>query len=220
MSVLRVGTRPSPLAIKQVDELKKMFPWVNLETVIISTIGDKDKITSLINVEGSDFFTKEIDQALLSGEIDVALHSSKDLPEQLTQGLKIIIETKPISPFDALVSKGRLKLLELPYASRVGTSSQRRRVHVHLLRKDLILVDIRGNIEERLNLIDTGKIDALVVAHAALIRLGLEHMIAEVFSVDNFVASPKQGSLTLVTMEDRWQQVRSILSEQAQATGN
>ena len=220
MSILRVGTRPSPLAIKQVDELKTKFPWVNFEAVIISTLGDKDKITSLINAEGSDFFTREIDQALLSGEIDVALHSSKDLPGQLNQGLKIVIETESISHFDALVSRDRLKLFELPSASRVGTSSQRRKEQIYALRQDLILVDVRGNIEERLNLIDTGKIDALVVAHAALIRLGLEHMISEVFSGDNFAVHPKQGSLTLVTKEDRWQLVRSILSEQAQVTGS
>jgi len=220
MSILRVGTRPSPLAIKQVDELKRMFPWVDFEAVIISTIGDKDKITPLIRVEGGDFFTREIDQALLSAEIDVALHSSKDLPALLTQGLKIAIETVSISPFDALVSKGKLKLLELPYASRIGTSSRRRKEQIYGLRQDLILVDIRGNIEQRLNLIDSGEIDALVVAHAALIRLGLEHMIAEVFSDANFEVSPKQGSLTLVAREDRWQEVRSILSEQAQVTGS
>ncbi len=82
MSMLRVGSRPSPLAIKQADELKKTFPWVNFEVVIIPTLGDKDKITPLTGIEGSDFFTREIDRALLEGEIDLALHSSKDLPDK------------------------------------------------------------------------------------------------------------------------------------------
>ncbi len=218
--MLRVGTRPSALAIKQTDELKKIFPGVNFEVVIISTLGDKDKITPLSNVEGSDFFTREIDHALLKGEIDVALHSSKDLPDKLSVGLRVVLETESISPFDALVSKGKLKLSELLYASRVGTSSQRRKDQIRRLRQDLVLVDVRGNIGERLGLIDAGKIDALVVAHAALIRLGLEHRISEVFSGDDCTAHPKQGSLALVTREDKWQEVKFILSAQALVTGN
>ena len=218
--MLRVGTRPSPLAIKQADELKRIFPWVNFEVVIISTLGDKDKITPLTGVEGSDFFTREIDQALLEGEIDVALHSSKDLPDKLSGGLRVVLETKSISQFDALVSKGRLKLKDLPYASKVGTSSQRRKEQIRALRQDLEFVDVRGNIGERLGLIDAGKIDALVVAHAALIRLGLEHMISEVFREGIFTVHPKQGSLALVTREDKWQRVKSILSARAPVTGN
>ncbi len=87
-------------------------------------------------------------------------------------------------------------------------------------RPDLEVVDIRGNIEERLGLIESGRIDALVVAHAALIRLGLEKMIAEIFNSDNFIVHPKQGSLTLVTREDKWQEVKSILSAQAQVIGS
>ena len=220
MSILRVGTRPSPLAIKQADELKKLFPWVNFEVVIISTLGDKNKITPLPSVEGSDFFTREIDQALLEREIDIALHSSKDLPDKLNDGLRVVLETKSISPFDVLASKGKLKLKDLPYASRVGTSSRRRKDQIRALRQDLMIVDVRGNIGERLALIDAGKIDALVVAHAAIIRLGLEHMISEVFNGDNFTAHPKQGSLTLVSREDKWQEVKSILSAQAPVIGN
>ena len=220
MNTLRVGTRPSPLAIKQVDELKRLFPRINFEVVIIPTKGDKDKITSLGKAEGSDFFTREIDLALLRGEIDLALHSSKDLPDKLNEGLRIVLETKSISPFDVLVSKGGLKLRDLPYASRVGTSSQRRKDQIYALRQDLVLVDLRGNIGERLDLIAAGKIDALVVAHAALIRLGLESRISEIFSADNLPVHPKQGKLALVVKEDRWQEVRSILSAQAPVIGS
>ena len=220
MNTLKVGTRPSPLAIKQIDEFKRLFPRVNLEVVLIPTIGDKDKITPLVRVEGEDFFTREIDSALLRGEIDLALHSSKDLPDQLNKDLKIILETKSISPFDVLVSKDRLKLMDLSYASRVGTSSQRRKDQIIALRKDLVLVDVRGNIEERLALIDSGRIDALVVAHAALIRLGLEDLISEVLSGDDVSVHPKQGSLTLVAREDKWEEVKSILSGQAQVIGS
>lgn len=220
MIMLRVGIRPSPLAVKQAEELKKTFPQVNFEVVLISTLGDKDKITPLLSVEGTDFFIREIDQALLRGEIDLALHSSKDLPDKLKEGLKVVLETESISPFDALVSKGKLKLSQLPYANRIGTNSQRRKDQVRALRPDLVLVDVRGNIGERLSLIDAGKIDALVVAHAAIIRLGLEHMIAEVFKEDVFTVHPKQGSLALVTREDKWLEVKSILSAPAPETGN
>ena len=218
--MLRVGTRPSPLAIKQIDELKRLFPMIDFEMVAISTQGDKDKITPLIQVEGDDFFTKEIDQALLKGEIDIALHSSKDLPDKLNAELKVVLETKSISSLDALVSKDRLKLMDLPYAARVGTSSERRKYQIRVLRQDLTLVDVRGNIGERLNLIEAGRIDALVVAQAALIRLGLTHMISEIFKADSFTTHPKQGSLALVIREDQWQKVRSILLEQAPEIGN
>lgn len=217
---MKVGTRPSPLAIRQLDEIREIFPRVNFEVVIIPTLGDKDKITPLAEVATADFFTREIDQALLAGKIDVALHSSKDLPEKLSDGLKVVLETKSISPWDALVSKNRLKLNQLLYAGKVGASSQRRKEQIRALRPDLILVDVRGNIGERLALIDAGKIEALVVAHAALIRLGFEHLISEVFSGDNFITSPKQGCLALVTREDRWEKVRSILSAPGPVTGN
>jgi hydroxymethylbilane synthase len=218
--MLRVGTRPSPLAISQVDELKGMFPKVNFEVVIISTLGDLDKVTSFAGVEGSDFFTKEIDHALLSGKVDIALHSSKDLPDKLNDRLRVVLETKSISPLDALVSRGRLKLKDLPSASRVGTSSRRRKEQIRALRQDLVSVDVRGNIGERLGLIDAGKIDALIVAQAAMIRLRLEHMICEVFSADVFPVHPKQGSLVLVSREDKWQAVKSILSAPVPETGS
>lgn len=218
--MLRVGTRPSPLAIKQVDELKKIFPQVGFSAAVIPTTGDKDKITPLTSVEEADFFTREIDEALLRGEIDIALHSSKDLPDKLNRGLRVVLETRSISPFDALVSRGRLKLSQLPCSTRVGASSRRRKEQIRELRQDLVLVDVRGNIGERLALIDAGKIDALVVAHAALIRLGLEHMISEVFNGGNFTAHPKQGSLTLVTREDKWQKVKSILSAPVPVIGS
>ena len=197
-----------------------MFPWVNFEVLIFQTQGDRNKITPISEVEGSDFFTREIDQALLTEKIDLAVHSSKDLPDKITPGLKVFLETKSLSPFDALVSRNNLNFRELPSASLIGTSSRRRKDRIRLIRPDLVTVDIRGNIEERLNLIDSGKLDALVVAHAALIRLGWEKRISEVFSPDIFPAHPKQGRLSLVVKEEKWEKVKSILSEQARATGN
>ena len=218
--ILKVGTRPSSLALKQVEEIQKLMPGLSFEVVKIQTLGDKDKLTQISEVEGSDFFTREIDQALFSGEIDLAIHSSKDLPDKLTQGLVVFLETESRSAFDALVSRGDFKLLDLPTGYRIGSSSQRRKEQIKLLRPDLLIIDIRGTIEERLKLIETGKIDALIVAHAALIRLGLEERIAEILPEEYFKAHSKQGSLSVVIKEQRWEELKFILSEQALATGS
>lgn len=195
---LKMGIRPSSLAQAQAEEIKKIFPGLKFEIICISTTGDKDKITPLDEVEDADFFTREIDKALLAGEIDVAVHSSKDLADILPKGLAVIFETESLSPYDALVARGNLKLKDLARNTRVGVSSQRRKEQLKSLRSDLTLISIRGNIEERLALINKRKIDALIVAHAALIRLGLEEKAAEVFPLDIFPAHPKQGKLALV----------------------
>jgi len=219
-TLLQVGTRSSPLALKQVKEIQSLFYPVQFVAVPIDTMGDKDKITPLYKVEGTDFFTREIDQVLLRGDIDLAVHSSKDLSDPLPDGLKIVFESGSLSPYDALVSKGNLKLKDLPAGSRLGISSLRRKNQIQAVRKDLRVIDIRGNIQERLDLIEKDKVDALIIAEAALIRLGLEGKIAEVFKQPEFQAHPKQGKLAIVVREDRWQEVKSILSEQARATGN
>lgn len=218
--MLKIGTRPSPLAIKQVEEIQNLMPLVRFKVVVIETRGDKDRYTPISEIEGSDFFTKEIDEALLKGEIDLAVHSSKDLPGILTTGLKVILETKSISPYDALVSRGNFKLAELPKGSRIGTSSQRRKDGVRILRPDLKIIDIRGNVDERFFLIDSGEIDALIVAYAALIRLGVEYRISEIFPLNIFKAHPKQGRLSLVAKEERWQEVKFILSAPAPVIGS
>ncbi|MDD4938930.1 MAG: hydroxymethylbilane synthase [Candidatus Omnitrophica bacterium] len=218
--ILRMGIRPSRLALKQAEEIKSSFPSASFKIIAIKTAGDKDRITPLSDVEGSDFFTKEIDDALLSGEIDLAVHSSKDLPDIIPPGLRVILETESISLFDALVSRDGLKLMDLPGGSRVGSSSLRRKSQLSRIRDDLEAVDIRGTIEERLALVDSKRIDALIVAHAALIRLGLEERITEVFPLKIFQTHSKQGRLSLLVMEDRCERVKFILSGQARVTGN
>jgi len=219
-TILKVGSRSSPLALKQVKEIQEFIPSVQLVVIPIETQGDKDKFTPLSEVENSDFFTREIDLALLRGDIDIAIHSSKDLPDVLPEGLKVIFETKSLSPFDVLVAKGNLKLKDLPLGARVGASSIRRKSQILSFRRDLKIVDIRGNIQERLNLISENKIDALIVAHAALIRLGLEDKITEILNPVEFPTHPKQGRLAIVVKENRCQEVRFILSELDQVTGN
>jgi hydroxymethylbilane synthase len=202
---IRLGIRPSPLALKQAKEatelLKKIYPQARFSIRKFFTTGDKDKITPISDIEGSDFFTREIDQALLRGEIDFGLHCSKDLPDVLAPGLKIAFETPSLSPYDALVSRGNLKFKDLPQGCSIGVSSRRRKNQIGKLRSDLKIVDIRGNIDERLSLLDTGRIDSLIVAEAALIRLGLEYRIAEILRLDIFKTHPRQGSLAIVTRD-------------------
>ena len=136
-----------------------------------------------------------MDEALLNDEADIAVHSAKDLPFPLPKGLEIIALTAGLSKADALVSKSKLKLLELPAGSKIGTSSQQRKNQIIAMRADLEFVDVRGNIDERLALVDAGKIDALVVAECALQRLSYEHLITEVLP---FEAHPLQGNLAVV----------------------
>ena len=212
---IRIGVRPSRLALEQADEavefLKEIYQNAVFQVIPILTLGDKDKSTPLSKVSQDDFFTHEIDQALFKEEIDLAVHSSKDLPEILLKGLRIAWESPSISPYDALVSRGKLKLNALSRGSRIGVSSLRRIEQLENLRSDLEIVQIRGNIDERLTLIDTGRIDALIVAGAALIRLGLKDRIAEVFPLDVFPAHPKQGRLSIVAKENRCEEIKSIL---------
>lgn len=221
---IRIAIRPSQLALKQAEEainlLKQVKPSLTFAIKTIHTKGDKDKITPISQVEGSDFFTKEIDDALLSGDIDLAVHSSKDLPEVLPKGLIVAFETKTISPFDVLVSRKAYKFNQLPLGSKIGVSSLRRKEQIKAKRADLEIVDIRGNIEERLAFIDSGEIEALIVAHAALIRLGLENRISEILTSKDFSAHSKQGSLSLVARKNVCKKLKFILSALGQEIGN
>ena len=196
----RIGTRRSPLALRQVDEIMEMlsrfYGRVEHEIIGIDTCGDMDRETPISGIEGSDFFTKEIDRALLAGEIDFAVHSAKDLPDSLPNGLFFAALTDSIDRQDVLVSKSGRGLKELPFGARVGTSSVRRKEALKRFRPDFDIVDIRGNVEERLRM---QGLDAVVVAAAGLIRLGLEHRITERIPFDILEPHPLQGKLAVVT---------------------
>jgi hydroxymethylbilane synthase len=182
------------------------------EIVVYDTSGDIDKDTPIAEVEGTDFFTDRIERALLKKEIDLAVHSAKDLPARIPEGLMIVATTESIDKDDVLVSKGNLKLSELPAGAKVGTSSRRRKESLLMLRSDLKLIDLRGNIEERMEKLNRGEYDAIVIAAAGLIRLGLEHRIAERLP---FETAPGQGALALeIRKEDKelyaWLKARFI----------
>jgi len=198
----KIGTRTSSLALKQVDEilgaLKKFYPVLEAEVVGIDTYGDKDKGVPISQTEGSDFFTKEIDEALLRGEIDFAIHSAKDLSDKLKEGLVIAVITSSIDPYDVLVSKSGLKLNELPHGAKIGTSSLRRKQQLKKYGDDFRIIDIRGNIEERLKKLGKSDLDAIVIAAAGLVRLGLENRITERIPFEILKPHPLQGSLAIV----------------------
>ena len=172
---------------------------IRYEVKTYNTSGDIDKTTPISEMEGTDFFTKEIDKMLLNGKIDLAVHSAKDLPDVIDKELVICAMTKSVDPHDVLVSKRDLKLDKLPYGAKIGTSSLRRKEQLKKFRGDLRIVDIRGNIEERLRLLDETDLDAIVIAAAGLLRLELEYRITERIPFEILTPHPLQGRLAVVT---------------------
>ena len=157
----------------QVAEFCSEFPGFSFEFVWVETTGDRDKATSLRTLGKSDFFTHELDQILLWGEIDLAIHSAKDLPEPLPEGLSLAYLTKGLDPRDSLVLREGESLETLPWGAWIATSSERREEAVRKLRGDLRFKDVRGTIAERLELLQRGEADGVVIAAAALLRLRL-----------------------------------------------
>lgn len=174
---ITVGARSSPLSRAQMEEVlqefKKFHPHATFDPIWVETTGDKDQKTSLRALEKTDFFTKEIDELQLAGTCRISIHSAKDLPDPLPKGLTMVALTKGVDPSDSLVLREPIK--NLPYGAKMGTSSARREKNIRDLRSDFVCVDIRGNIQARLALLDQGVVDGLVMAEAALIRLGLTH---------------------------------------------
>src|ERR1700722_8819078 len=199
-NILVVGARTSKLSRAQVSEvleaLQKFHPEISFSPLWVETTGDLDLVTSLRNLDKTDFFTREIDHLLQSGDCQLAIHSAKDLPEPLPYGLEIVALTEGVDPSDCLVMLPGAKLSTLPPGARIGTSSPRREQMILALRGDLRCVDIRGNIEKRLQLLQQREVDGLVVAEAALIRLGLTHLNRIKLPGQT---APLQGKLAVVT---------------------
>lgn len=202
---IRIGTRASPLALKQVDEIIKLFRLNYIEIKTYNTTGDINKKTPISKIEGTDFFTDTIDDALLKNRIDFAVHSAKDLPHKLPDGLKIAVITRSMDSSDALVSKNNLKLKKLPLNAKIGVSSNRRKQQLKKYRPDFEIIDIRGNIDERLEKFEDYDLDGLIVATCALIRLGLEEKITEVIPLEILKPHPLQGSLAVVIRENDYE---------------
>ena len=198
---IHIGSRGSRLAVIQVRELQalmeKELAGVSVTEEVFQSAGDIDKKTSLIANTKDDLWTDVLDQAVLDGRIDIAVHSAKDLPEELHPDLALIALTRSPDETDAFV--GRMSLGQLPAGSKIGTSSALRRQSLSKMRPDCEMVAVRGTIEERLAKIDSGELDGLIVATIALKRLGLEDRITGIMPWEGF---PLQGQLAVVARRD------------------
>lgn len=212
MKLLSASARGSPLSRVQVVEVEKELqahhPEICFETTFVTTIGDRDQKTSLRTLEKTDFFTKDIDESLQKGYSRIGIHSAKDLPYPIPDGLTIAAVTYGIDNSDSLVLPQGMTLESLKPEAIIATSSERREDCVRLLREDLQFADIRGTINQRLAIMDRGEVQGVVIAEAALIRLGLTHL--------NRVRLPGettlgQGQLAVVAREDD-EEVLDLLS--------
>jgi hydroxymethylbilane synthase len=206
MTPLRIGTRGSPLALWQAnyvaDRLRTMAGGRPLELMEIQTAGDKVRDVSLAQLGGEGVFTKEIQRALLDGAVDVAVHSLKDLPTFIVEGLTLAA-VPPRGPVgDALVSSRHTGFDVLPEGATLATSSLRRRAQVKHRRPDIQLVEIRGNVETRLRKLEEENLDAIILAEAGLVRLGLKSVITEVLDPLWLLPAVGQGALGLECRTD------------------
>ncbi len=197
-AMLTIGSRGSQLALWQAHHIADCLRALGVETriEIIRTTGDHLQTASLAQAGGKGLFTKEIEEALLAGHIDLAVHSLKDLPTDSPEGLEIAAIPARQDPHDAVVGS---TLAQLPAGARVGTSSQRRSAQLLLLRPDLVIEPIRGNVDTRLRKVKEGQYAASLLAVAGLRRLGLEQEIAQVFSTQEMCPAPGQGALAVQT---------------------
>jgi hydroxymethylbilane synthase len=201
-----IGTRGSKLARAQADivvqRLLHQFPHQEIETRIIVTSGDRNQHSRLSEIGGKGIFIRELEQALIDGTIDIAVHSFKDVTSQLAPSLSLVGFFTPESVCDVLVTKGNRPLAFLPPNARVGTGSMRRRALLHRIRPDIRLSDVRGNIDTRIAKVDRGEYDGILLSEAGLVRLGLEDRISERFDPYTFYPAPGQGVITLEARTD------------------
>ncbi len=209
-----IGSRGSKLALWQTNWVKeKIEEKFRLEVEIrrIKTTGDKILDSPLAKIGGKGLFVKEIELALQRKEIDLAVHSAKDVPTELPSGLLIGAFTKREPPFDALISRGGLKFFDLPEGAVIGTSSLRRKAQLLRVRPDLKFIDLRGNLDTRLRKMSEGQCDGMILALAGLKRLGFEGEITEVLSTDITLPAVGQGALAIEVREDD-EEIREIVS--------
>src|SRR3990170_2758920 len=204
--VLTIGSRGSKLAVIQAKmveaSLRRAFPGLEVSFKTVTTTGDRDRNRSLDEVGGQGVFVKELEQALTSGEIDLAVHSLKDVPTELGTGLKLSATLPREDPRDVLVSRSGLKLALLPAGSRVGTDSRRRAAQLKAVRPDVATRPIRGNIDTRLRKVQVGEVDGVILAAAALLRLGWPDRITEFLPVDSFLPAVGQGAVAVEIRSD------------------
>jgi hydroxymethylbilane synthase len=206
MALIRIGTRGSPLALRQAHETRDRLAASNggfsFEIVVIKTSGDLIQDRALSEAGGKGLFTKEIDAAMLCGEIDVAVHSSKDLPTALPEGIVVAGYLPREDARDALISAKSATVAGLPRGGTLGTASLRRQAQVKRLRPDLEVGLLRGNVETRLGKAERGEIDATLLAYAGLKRLGLAHRATALLEIDDFLPAVGQGAIGITARPD------------------
>lgn len=204
---VRIGTRGSQLALHQTnlvaEFLRKNYSGIEVEIVTISTMGDKILDSPLSKIGDKGLFTKEIEKAILENEIDCAVHSLKDLPTELPDGLDIIAYGTREDVRDALIARDGMKLLELPKGATVATGSLRRRSQLLHLRSDLNLVDLRGNLNTRLRKLEKEGYAALLLAYAGIKRLGMADRVTEILEPEKMLPAVGQGIIAVEGREDK-----------------
>lgn len=211
-----IGTRGSALALAQTDiaaqALKAVDPTLEIEIKVITTQGDVNLGPIPMDTVGKGWFTKEIEEGLLDGSIDIAVHSLKDMGQELPSGLSIGAYLKREDPRDALITKTGALLKELPVGAVVGTDSTRRQTQMRALRPDTVMKSIRGNVLKRLEKLETEPYDAIILAAAGLKRLNLEEKVAHYFEPGEMTCAPGQGILALEARADNLP-LQKILSQ-------
>ena len=201
-----IGSRGSKLAIIQANWVKSQLEEHNKdkEFVIetIKTTGDKITDSPLSRIGGVGLFTKELENALLEKKVDIVVHSAKDVPTEIPEGLTIGAVTERKDPHDALISKGNVALSDLPEKAKIGTSSLRRMGQLLASRPDLTIVDLRGNLDTRLGKLESGELDAIVVAMAGLLRFDMADKASEIIPFDLMLPAVGQGALCIEVRDD------------------
>lgn len=203
---LRIGTRGSKLALAQSawvkEQIETRYPDMQVDLVNIKTKGDKILDSPLSKIGGKGLFVKEIEDALLRKEVDLAVHSMKDVPVELPEGLRLCIFPEREDPHDAFVSLHFRTLWDLPRGASVGTGSLRRSAQLSHMRPDLRVVPLRGNVDTRLKKLSSGNLEAVILAAAGLKRLGLSAKISHIFSAKELLPAIGQGALGIELRED------------------
>ncbi|NOY16481.1 MAG: hydroxymethylbilane synthase [Gammaproteobacteria bacterium] len=215
MKNIRIGTRKSPLALWQAhfirDELLARHPSLKYEIVELSTEGDRIPDTPLAKIGGKGLFIKELEQALIDGRADIAVHSMKDVTIDLPEALHIPVICKREAPWDAFVSKKYNHFLDLPQGARLGTSSLRRQMQLKAARPDLDIVSLRGNVNTRLAKLDAGEFDAIILAAAGLIRLKMSDRITETLAPEICLPAVAQGAVGVECRKDDHQTLSLLM---------
>ncbi|HEU5280916.1 MAG TPA: hydroxymethylbilane synthase [Gammaproteobacteria bacterium] len=203
---LVIATRESPLAMVQAQfvqsALETLHPGLRVSLLPLTTQGDRRQEVALRQIGGKGLFVKELEEALLDGRADLAVHSMKDMPMVLPPGLALPVMCQREEVRDVLVSNAYPSLMSLPPAAKVGTASLRRQTQLLALRSDLIMQDLRGNVQTRLRRLDEGDFDAIILAGAGLIRMGLQSRITAYLSTDDSLPAAGQGALGLECRAD------------------